>query len=55
MPGSHVAKYPILLSGDEVGSAERTTEQQDWMTKALCRRLRGGGRQERQEPRGDAL
>jgi hypothetical protein len=28
MPGSHVAKCPILIYGDEAGFAELTPEQQ---------------------------
>jgi hypothetical protein len=35
-----VAKYPILIYGDEAGSAELTPEQQDWMMKALWGHLR---------------
>jgi hypothetical protein len=50
-----VAKYPILIYGDEAGSAELTPEQQNWMMKALGTFAAAVVAQERQDPRGDAL
>jgi hypothetical protein len=53
--GSHLAKYPILIYGDEAGFAELTPEQQDWMMKALGAFAEAVVAQGRQDPRGDAL
>jgi hypothetical protein len=32
--GGHLAKYMLLVDGDEAGLAEPTPKQQDWMMKA---------------------
>jgi hypothetical protein len=50
-----VAKYPILIYGDEAGFAELMPEQQEWMMKALGTFAEAVVAQERQDPRGDAL